>query len=336
MNSSSALPYVLEEAAVIWTWYNYVQLLLAITGIVGNALVILIYFKNPKMRNTTNMLLVGLAVADLLTSLMLIPVPTLISGIPLDWRGEFYCKIVYSYELMWISITVSVFTLTMVSVERYLAISYPIKYRIVFSESRPKIVLICVWVVAVGFNLYSLFIWFNINGSCALIWPSDTFRFTLGVTLFVLKFVLPVVIMFVTHGATILTLRKHANELRSRSEASNSPAYALLQAKQKVVEMLFIVMVTFIVCWTPDQVGHFGYTVGFVPYRFLYGTAYRCFVLLAFFNSCVNPIIYAFKNEKFRNAFRDLLPGRGEDRRRMGQSSMGDTVMTETHKSTLA
>ncbi|XP_072025060.1 allatostatin-A receptor-like [Amphiura filiformis] len=313
MNSSiysSNLPDGLEEAAVNWTWYNYVQLLLAITGIVGNALVILIYFKNPKMRNTTNMLLVGLAVADLLTSLMLIPVPTLISGIPQDWRGEFYCKIIYCYELMWISITVSVFTLTMVSVERYLAISYPIRYRIVFSESRPKFVLIGVWVVAVGCNLYSLFIWFNIDGRCTLIWPSDTFRITLGVTLFLLKFVLPVIIMCATHVATILTLRKNAHELRLRSDTDSSE-YALLQAKQKVIEMLFIVVVTFIVCWTPDQVGHFGYTVGFVPYRFLYSTSYRCFVLLAFFNSCANPIIYAFKNGKFRNALRDLFRGRG-------------------------
>lgn len=255
----------LDVVAVVWNWYSYAQLVLALTGIIGNLLVILVFVKNKRMRSTTNELLVGLSVADLLTSTLLIPVPTIVNGLPQDWRGEFYCKVVYSYELMWISITVSVFTLTMVSVERYLAISFPLRYRLVFSKSRPKIVLASVWAVAIGFNLYSFFIWFNVDGQCALIWPNAQFQVFIGISLFTLKFLLPVLIMFVTSGLTIIKLRQHASELLSRNESPNGPAMVLLQAQRKVVEMLFIVVVTFIVCWAPDQVGHFGYTTGFVP-----------------------------------------------------------------------
>ncbi|XP_072025058.1 allatostatin-A receptor-like [Amphiura filiformis] len=282
---------------------------MAILGIIGNGLVILVYAKNRKMRSTTNGLLVGLAAADLLTSILLIPIPQLLT-VPMDWRGHLYCKIVYSSVIMWILIVVSIFTLTMVSFERYLAISYPIRYRMVFSKSRPKYIMLGIWIIAICINLFSFFISFNNNGQCMVIWPSPQFQACWGTLLFFIEYFIPMIIMIVTHVGTILGLRKQARELISRNESPNSPAYALLQARRKVIEMLLIVVITFVICWSPDQFAFLAFNLGFVPVRYLYGTLYQVFVLLAFFNSCCNPIIYAFKNAKFRTALKKIFTGK--------------------------
>ena len=253
-------------APVQWNWPNILQLIMAIMGIIGNGLVIFVYIKNRKMRSTTNGLLVNLAIADLLTSIFLIPVPTL-STVPLDWRGDLYCKLIYSSVLMWVLIVVSVFTLTMVSVERYLAISYPIKYRLVFSKSRPKIVMVTIWILGVCINIFSFFITFNKNGQCMVMWPSPEFQASFGTALFLIEYFIPMIIMIVTHVGTIFGLRKQAQELMERNEAPNSPAFALLEARRKVLEMLLIVVITFVICWSPDQFAFWVFNLGLVPVR---------------------------------------------------------------------
>ena len=209
---------------VQWTWPTITQLIMAIMGVIGNGLVICVYIDNRKMRSTTNGLLVGLAIADMLTSVLLIPMPTWIT-VPSDWRGDLYCKLIYSSVVMWVTITVSVFTLTMVSVERYLAISYPLKYRMVFSKSRPKVIMTTVWCLAVCINTFSFVITFNMQGTCAVIWPSSTIQLCFGTALFFIKFCIPMLIMIVSHFGTIVELRKHARELNQRNESPDNPAY---------------------------------------------------------------------------------------------------------------
>ena len=248
-----------------WTWTTYCQLTMAIIGIVGNGLVIAVY-KRRQATSATNELLVALAIADAITSVLMIPLPTLIN-VPSDWRGQLYCKIVISAIFMWISITVSVFTLTVVSIERYVAISYPSKYPLVFSkQSRSKIVII-IWLIAIALNVYGFVIWISKDSKCELIWPTPWMPTAVGVTLFLLKYLFPVLIMLLTQTATTFKIRSQRRDLLKRGVPTNSPAFSSLEVKSKVVDMLRVVVLMFVICWTTDQIGHLGFTIGFVPLR---------------------------------------------------------------------
>ena len=72
-------------------------------------------------KSVTNTFIAALAATDLVTSICLIPVPTL-SRIPENVAGHIYCKLIYSHFVMWVSIVASVFSLTTLTIERYVAI----------------------------------------------------------------------------------------------------------------------------------------------------------------------------------------------------------------------
>lgn len=238
-----------------WTWPDYVKCVVAIVGTVGNGLVISVYIKNRQMRSPTNELLAGLAVADLITSVLMFP-----------WVRSWDCiRTYFNIVLMWVAITISIFTLVFVTVERYVAISYPTKYSVIFSKtSRIRLVGI-IWFLAIAFNIYQLFIWFDVDGVCSLIWPSTMYEKVSGIGVFLLQYLIPVAIMSYTTATIMLKLRAETKILLAKNEPLDSPAFTSLRSKQKVVDMLLVVVVTFIICWTPEQLAHFGFTMGFVP-----------------------------------------------------------------------
>lgn len=84
-----------------------------------------------------------------------------------------------------------------------------------------------------------------------------------------------------------------------------------LATKQRIIRMLFVVVVEFFVCWTPLYVLN---TVSlFHPEAVYYGLGYRgiCFLqLLAYASSCCNPITYCFMNRTFRVSFLCLFRDR--------------------------
>ncbi|XP_023289891.1 cholecystokinin receptor type A [Orussus abietinus] len=77
-----------------------------------------------------------------------------------------------------------------------------------------------------------------------------------------------------------------------------------IEAKKKVIRMLFVVVLEFFVCWAPLHVINTWYL--FAPelvYSLVGSTGISLVHLLAYVSSCCNPITYCFMNRKFRQAF---------------------------------
>ncbi len=292
---------------ITWDWFFIVKLILALFGILGNALVIVVYIK--KLRNSnSNKLIALLAVADLLTSVATIPKPSL-GMVPNTAAGKAYCKIIQSDVIMWISIVASIFTLTLLSLERYFAVVRPGKHQSAFNKARLRNYVVGVWVSAVILNCGSFYVTHvSEENMCVLIWPSPTFQGFYGVTLFILEFVIPVSVMVVSHFHAIRELKKQADALLARNESQSSPAFSLLRSRRRVIRMVLIVVITFIVCWGPDQIGFLVLNLGGLSPSYFRSLTYRSFTVLAFINSCANPIIYICLNKNFRVGVAKLNP----------------------------
>ncbi|XP_024940721.1 cholecystokinin receptor type A-like isoform X2 [Cephus cinctus] len=81
-----------------------------------------------------------------------------------------------------------------------------------------------------------------------------------------------------------------------------------IEAKKKVIRMLFVVVLEFFVCWAPLHVVNTWYL--FAPdlvYSLVGSTGISLVQLLAYVSSCCNPITYCFMNRKFRQAFLSLF-----------------------------
>ncbi len=292
---------------VVWNWNTALQFVLAIIGIMGNAVVIAVYMRRKDMRNKTGTFILHLAIADLMTSVAIIPLPT-IADVGTGYIGTFYCKVIHTNVVLWISIVASVFLLTTLSVERFLAVSYPVKYRSVFTQKKTYYVIAGVWIYSVLLNTNSFYLGVNDNGICKIRYLEQSFQIVQGAGIFLIEFAIPLIIMISANIATVQELKSQAKTLSARNESRDGPAFSLLRTRKKVIEMLAIVVISFTVCWTPDQVCYFLYNIGALPKHFLFGSVYRLLVLLAFCNSCGNPFIYAAKNKKFRSGFQAMLP----------------------------
>eukprot|EP00057_Strongylocentrotus_purpuratus_P017481 XP_011671955.1 PREDICTED: G-protein coupled receptor 15-like [Strongylocentrotus purpuratus] len=108
---------------VSWHWLQIIQLVLAIIGILGNLLVMLVIFWRGRRRCATDILIGALAAAEFLTSIFFIPHRRVIQ-LPDTIAGELYCRIINTSVLIRISISASIFTLTTISIERLMAVRF--------------------------------------------------------------------------------------------------------------------------------------------------------------------------------------------------------------------
>lgn len=120
--------------------------LLFLVGISGNLLTILVVLKYKDMRTTTNLYLCSMALSDLLIFLCM----------PLDlyrmWRyrpwnlGDHLCKL---FQFISESCTYSaVLSITALSVERYVAICFPLRAKVLVTRGRVKALILLLWLVA--------------------------------------------------------------------------------------------------------------------------------------------------------------------------------------------
>ena len=288
---------------ISWHWWEILQLILAIVGIIGNHLVMLVLFRARRRLRSTDILIAGLAVADFLTSVFIIP-HRRNKTLPNTTAAQLYCRLIHSSVFMWTSICASIFTLTTISIERFLAVKYPFVFQRLCTPKRISIAIACIWIASFILNSPAVIVNFIRGDKCVVEFQSPAFQKFIGVSYFLIEYLLPVAIMVCAHILTIQTLKKRAETLTSGGRAQQD--LRLLQARRRVIETLFIVVVIFIICWTPDQFGFLAFTLGLVHFSHLYSPLYRTFVVLAFVNSCVNPIIYAARNANFRKALKEI------------------------------
>nr|XP_054766774.1 galanin receptor 2b-like [Lytechinus pictus] len=304
-------------APVSWEWWEILQLILAIIGIIGNFLVMIVLLRPRHRRCATDTLIGALAVADFLTSVFIIPHQRVIS-LPDNPGGQAYCRIIHSSVLMWISICASIFTLTTISIERLAAVRYPSCHQVLFTHTRSPILIVILWLIAVVINTFSLYVHFVQGGICVTQFPSSEFQKFIGVSLFIIEYVVPIITNVTAHSMTLYSLRRRSKSSNG-NQGQEQMAPKLKEAQRRVLRMLLIVVIIFIVCWTPDQFGFLVFNLGVVDVNHLFSPLYRCFVILAFANSCANPFIYAGRSPGFRKAFFQMFGGKS---RRYGAHSV--------------
>ncbi|XP_030584699.1 G-protein coupled receptor 84-like [Archocentrus centrarchus] len=129
-----------------------------ITGTVGNMMTILAFAFNSRLRTRFNVLIVNLAVADLLNCTILQPF-SIDSYLHLRWRsGELWCR---TFGLLFcLSNCVSIITLCLIAVSRYLLVAKRAVFDRVFSNHGLILLLIVAWALGlVSFGpLWSVYV----------------------------------------------------------------------------------------------------------------------------------------------------------------------------------
>uniref|UniRef100_A0A3Q2PQB0 Gastrin/cholecystokinin type B receptor n=1 Tax=Fundulus heteroclitus TaxID=8078 RepID=A0A3Q2PQB0_FUNHE len=196
-------------------------------SVVGNGLIITVLLRNPCMRTVTNLFLLSLALSDLMVSVVCLPF-TIIPNIMKDFIfGTGMCKMVMYF--MGVSVSVSTFNLVAISLERYNAICNPLASRVWQTKSHAAKVITATWMVCLILMLpYPIFSTLkpftrhnNSTGHmCRLVWPNDIFHKSWYVSLLLILFMIPGIIMMTAYGLISLELYKGIKYEESTRRAS--------------------------------------------------------------------------------------------------------------------
>lgn len=132
--------------------YRYFAVLwgctVTITGTTGNLMTILAFILDSRLRTRFNVLIINLAIADLLYCTLLQPI-SVDSYLHLRWRGgQLWCKMFGL--LLFLSNSVSIITLCLVAVSRYLLVARRAVFDRVFSKCGLIFHLALAWILCLA------------------------------------------------------------------------------------------------------------------------------------------------------------------------------------------
>uniref|UniRef100_A0A4W3IHC5 Opiate receptor-like 1 n=1 Tax=Callorhinchus milii TaxID=7868 RepID=A0A4W3IHC5_CALMI len=244
-----------------------------------------------KMKTATNIYIFNLALAD---ALELITLPfqatdTLLGSWPF---GNVLCKITISID--YYNMFTSIFTLTVMSVDRYTAVCHPVKALDMRTLHNAKIINVCIWVLASVVGIPAM-IW----GSCLLVHPQPHayWKPTIKICVFLFSFVIPVTIITVSY--TLMLRRLRSGRVLSGSKEKD-------RNLRRITRMVLVVVAVFIICWTPIHIFVLVLAVSGPPTSVaIMGSLHFC-VALGYANSSLNPVLYAFLDENFKRCFKEF------------------------------
>ncbi|XP_038055435.1 allatostatin-A receptor-like [Patiria miniata] len=282
-----------------------------ILGILGNGLVCLVIVLERSMHTYTNALILHQATIDFLASIFIIgyeyiPRTSQVGETP---AGYLLCYLWNSRYFMFTFFVASTYSLVTVTFERFFAIVYPYRYQRYFDGRKAIAVCIaCIWAIVLTFRIYAFFQWsVDDGGKCG----SRSVGGVLAVVLFLLQYVIPLSLMTYMYIRIGIEISRSANRIiptvsESDPQHNNNNARRLLRARRNTLKTLVIVFITFVLCWSLNQVLFFMHNMGWQPLDFT-STIYITSTALLASNASVNPFIYAFKYKTFQQALRRLL-----------------------------
>ncbi|XP_071169342.1 QRFP-like peptide receptor [Mytilus edulis] len=294
--------YFQEESIVLTALYVPVFLL----GFLGNFIVIILVLTNQQLRNSTNLYLCNMAAADLFVSLICVPMAVGHALYRVWIYGEFMCKV--TAYLQGVTVAASIFTISTLSVDRFLAIRHPMIFRRVSNTRAATRIIIVIWIVSIVImapllivkKVNTLHLFEEPIHFCHEIWPHITHRQAYDICLFLFVYVIPGIVIFIAYsliGNKLWTEDK--NLQRTESETSKGIGRHVMSGRKRVAKMLIALAVLFAVCWLPYYVVslYLDFTTEGVK-NFLLVLPFT--ILLGHSNSAFNPILYFYSSQSFR------------------------------------
>uniref|UniRef100_A0A3Q2ZHE6 Mu-type opioid receptor n=1 Tax=Kryptolebias marmoratus TaxID=37003 RepID=A0A3Q2ZHE6_KRYMA len=274
-------------AIIITALYSIV----CMVGLVGNVLVMYIIVRYTKMKTATNIYIFNLALADtLVTSTLPFQSVNYLMG---TWPfGDVLCKMVMSID--YYNMFTSIFTLTTMSIDRYVAVCHPVKALDFRTPRNAKIVNVCNWILSSAIGLPVMFMASTVLNFPHPSWYWDTL---MKICVFIFAFIMPVLIITVCYGLMILRLKSVRMLSGSQEKDRNL---------RRITRMVLVVVAVFIVCWTPIHVFVIITALINIPSSMLYIITWHFCIALGYTNSSLNPVLYGYLDENFKRCFREF------------------------------
>ncbi len=264
----------LSETIVVVSWVLNVPLMLI--SIIGNTLVLAAILRTPSLHSPSIILLCSLAVSDLLVGLVVQPV--YVAYLQTKSGSLYRLLTVMAFSIC----GVSLFTMTAVGMDRFLALHYHMRYPNLMTTHRALYALATLWFICFLLSLIS-------------IWNTSVYFIFLAFNIAICIFISTVCYIRIFRIVRVHQIQIHAQQQASESYAENNQD--MMRSKKTVINT-FIYYIVMILCYTPTFIGVSIAVIS--PNRWT--EAWMLAETVSFMNSSINPFLYCWRLRELRTA----------------------------------
>ncbi|XP_072021881.1 LOW QUALITY PROTEIN: neuropeptides capa receptor-like [Amphiura filiformis] len=295
-----------------------------VIGFLGNVAFLIAVARIPRMRTITNVYLVQVAVCDA----FFITVSTSsymwhynASPLRFDVAFQSWVGCFASIFPLLLTYTASLLLLTSVTAERFYAICYPLKLRVIADKKRNTKIVCIIWITSFIIASYGVLRFSNLHIQC-IIWPSDEKPYSsypkirkmcLAVHPIIpvsseivqtLPFFLVFPINFYMYSRIVYTL---GNRMQTSDDHETRMSGNPNKVRNQVARLLIINGLVFFICQSPSRLADLHYIIRHLTGAELFSPAfYGSLVIigrtLVFINATCNPLIYIGCSPFYRKA----------------------------------
>ena len=251
---------------------------LMVICILGNALVLAVIIRTPSIRSPSMIMLCSLAISDLLVGF--IAQPLFIADELIKENLVLYRA---SAMIGFSACGVSLATITLISIDRFLAVQYHMRYAILVRQSRVISVIFMIWLIAfvvLGFHIWNKFLHHLL--SAVLI----------AICLIISSFCYVRIYLTVRHHRLQIQAQQQAVQCRFAEQNTR-----MMRLKRSALNT-FIFYIFMVACYFPAYVLLMIFGLGYMEWA----TEWTITSTVVFMNSSINPILYCWRIRELRVA----------------------------------
>ncbi|XP_047467364.1 B2 bradykinin receptor-like [Mugil cephalus] len=301
-NASLCLYWPIEWHYLASYWYI---LVICVLGIVFNVFVLTVLCLHKKACTAAEIYLSNLAAADL----------PLLSALPFwaqyvvkvfEWPfGRGLCKMVNVFMIM--SGYCSIYSLVLISIDRYLALVFPLSHERLRRPLLAKVGCLVVWVLSFVLSVPDLIyrdvkIYSDNSTVCTINYPNYATEMGCEIMQIMLIFIIPIFIISFYSLKTFQALRNRPIE-----------GVSVQKRAKKATLLIVAALLVFLICWIPfhmmviiyilENVNVLMLTCNTLIFMYVW---YPISMYLKIFTSVLNPILYVFVGKNFRKKVKEI------------------------------
>ena len=250
---------------------------LMVIAVFGNTLVLAAILRTPSLRSPSIMLLCSLAVSDLLVGVVV----QLVYFAHLQTAKDFLYQPLAI--MAFFACGVSLYTITAISMDRFLALHYHMRYPNLITARRAMWTSALLWSICFLLSLFSL-------------WNNSLYFTSVAVSI-----VICILISTVCYIRIFKIVRQHQLQIHSQKQAVeilNTTNIQNMQRKKLYAINTFIYYIVMIICYTPAFIG---ISINLISPN-QWTKSWIIAETVAFMNSSINPILYCWCHRELRVA----------------------------------
>ena len=301
-NNTNGTSEIAKIPSGVWIFFIALNIFLSIFATLGNVLILVALRKVSSIHPPTKLLFRCLTVTDLCVGLLCQPLFVYVNYIGLYFDiGNFMVEFWNVFDFVFVLfLSVSSITSAAISVDRLLALLLGLRYRHVVTLCRVRVVIACVWSIAVSNASFYCVAWILFHDKLLLAswW------------MFLALIMVSIIISTFSYTKIFLTLRHQQAQVQNHvqpEQSSRVRSVLNIARYKKTVYSVAWIQFAMLACYGPYIVMVFLWDFGNIDYSTEVMIAGEFFVCLFFLNSSLNPVLYCWRIKDVKQEVKNII-----------------------------